>query len=213
MDSKFFMSVFVPYSILLPVLIGAVKYRVLPRSAVIIWYYLLLSGVVSLLAYIIGRVMHLNNLWLIHLYTALEVIFFCWFYKNILQAAKKARFYWILPVVFVLLCIINALFFQSIHTYSSYTRSVEAIICIIFALNYFARLATMDTGKKVFTMPEFYFNSGIFLYFSVAFMLFVFSNFIINSSSYIYNVLWVIHAALVLCMYLFFSAGLILCKK
>ena len=213
MDSKFFMSVFVPYSILLPVLIGLVKIKVLPNSAKIIWYYLLVSGVVSFLAYFVGRVMHANNLWLIHVYTALEVILFCWFYKKILLAPENSKLFWLLPVVFVLLCIINAVKFQSIYTYSSYTRSVEAIICLVFALNYFARLATVDAGKKTFLMPEFYFNSGIFLYFSGAFMLFVFSNFIINSSSHTYYVLWVIHAALVLCMYLFFSVGFMLCKK
>lgn len=213
MNSKFFMSVFVPYSILLPVIIGAVQFKKLTESAKVIWYYLLVSGIISFLAYFVGRVMHLNNLWLIHIYTALEVVLFCWFYKKILQVPPKANLFWIMPVAFVFLCIFNALFFQSIYTYSSYTRSVEAIICIIFALNYFARLATVDTHKKTVTMPEFYFNSGIFLYFSGAFMLFVFSNFIINASTHIYNVLWVIHAALVLCMYLFFSAGLFLCKR
>ena len=207
------MAVLVPCSILLPLGIGLLKIKVLPQSAKIIWYYLLVSAVVSSAAIFIGRVMHVNNLPLIHVYTALEVILFCWFYKKLLQAPKDSVLYWLLPTVFVLLCIINALFFQSIHTYSSYTRSVEAIICILFALNYFARLATDNNGKKIALLPEFYLNSGIFLYFSGAFMLFVFSNFIINSSSHNYSVIWVIHAALVLFMYLFFSVGFTLCKK
>ncbi len=207
------MSVFVPYSVLLPVIIGLVKLKVLPRSAAIIWYYLLVSGIVSLLAYIIGRVMHVNNLPLIHIYTPVELLFFCWFYKQVLHTPGNRLLYRILVPAFIILCVINALFFQSVYTYSSYTRSVEAIICMLFALNYFARLATVADGKKTFLLPEFYFNSGIFIYFSGSFMLFVFSNFIINASSREYYIVWVIYAALVLCMYLFFALAFLLCKK
>jgi hypothetical protein len=213
MTSKFFMSVLVPFSIWLPIVIGLLKLRRLPASAKIIWYYLIVSAVISAAAIFMGRVLHTNNLPLIHLYTAIEVTFFCWFYKKILEP-KGNRFLnvW-LPVLFAILCIVNALFFQSIYTYSSYTRSVEALICIVLALNYFARLAVDGNGKKNISKPELYFNSGIFLYFSGAFMLFVFSNFIINSSHHNYAVIWVIHAALVLCMYLFFSVAFLLCKK
>jgi hypothetical protein len=213
MDSKFFMSVFVPFSIILPAGIGLLKLKVLPASSRIIWYYLLVSALVSFLAYFVGRVMHSNNLYLIHLYTPAELILFCWFYKKVLEAPDNSAMYWVLPAVFVILCIINAVFFQSIKTYSSYTRSIEALIGILFALNYFARLATITSGKKTIAMPEFYYNSGIFLYFSGSFMLFIFSNFIINSSSHDYYILWVIYSALVFCMYLFFSVGLLLCRK
>lgn len=213
MTSKFFMSVLVPWSILLPICIGLFKIKVLPKNARIIWYYLIVSAVVNFAASFIGRTLHLNNLPLIHLYTAIEGVLFCWFYKTTFQAPKNSLLFWMLPLLFVLLCIINALFFQSIYTYSSYTRSVEAIFCILFALNYFARAATDNKGQKLITMPAFHFNAGIFLYFSGAFMLFVFSNFIFTLSDSDYYIVWVIHAGFVLCMYLFFALAMLLCKK
>jgi hypothetical protein len=207
------MSVLVPWCIFLPIVIGLLKFKLLPKNARIIWYYLLVSAVVNFAASFIGRRLHLNNLPLIHVYTAIEGVMFCWFYKITLEAPKSNPLYRWLPVLFVLLCIINALFFQSIYSYSSYTRSLEAIFCILFALNYFARAITDNKGKELILLPAFYFNAGIFIYFSGAFMVFVFSNFIFNLSDSNYYIIWVIHAGFVLCMYLFFATAFLLCKK
>lgn len=207
------MSVFVPWSICLPLCIGMFKFRQLNKSAKIIWYYLLISALISFAATYIGRVLHQNNLPLIHIYTALEVILFCWFYKTVLQVSNNNTLYRILPLAFVIFCILNALFLQSIYTYCTYTRSAEALVCILFTMNYFARLASIDSEKKISILPEFYFNTGIFIYFSGGFMLFVFSNFVNTLSLYQYEVIWVLYSALVLCMYLFFSIAYLLCKK
>jgi hypothetical protein len=92
---------------------------------------------------------------LIHIYTALEVLLFCWFYKTVLQAPSNSKFYKILPAAFVLFCVINALFFQNIFSYSSYTRSAEALICMLFAMNYFARLASINSEKKISVLRNF----------------------------------------------------------
>ena len=213
MDSKFFMSVLVPWSIVLPIGIGLYKLKVLPKNARIILYYLLVSAIVNFAASFVGRVLHVNNLPLIHIYTAIEGVLFFWFYKTTVEAPKNSKLFILLPAVFVCLCIINVLFFQSIFSYSSYTRSLEAIICIVLALNYFALLAANSKDQKIILLPNFYFNSGIFLYFSGGFMLFVFSNFIFTLADSSYYIIWVIYAGFVLCMYLFFSAAFILCKK
>ena len=213
MSSKIFMSVFVPWSIILPILIGLIQLKKMPYTGKIIWYYLLVAAVVNFAATYIGRSLHKNNLPLIHIYTLVEMVFFIWFYKHLFKAPKQNKLYIILPIAFAALCSINALFFQSIFTYSSYTRSLEAIICILFALKYFAHLATNSKSEKIILLPTFYFNAGIFLYFSAAFMLFVFSNFIFKLAQSSYYIIWVMHGGFLICMYLFFTAGFIVCKK
>ena len=151
---------------------------------------------------------------LVHLFTAVEMILFIGYYKTLLYKKNNSPLYLFLSIGFIIFCIINAIYIQGIHSYSSYTRSVEAIICMLFALNYFARLAAGKTISKWSSNPDFYFNAGIFLYFSGAFMLFIFSNFIIsNLSKPDFTVIWTIHAVLVVIMYIFFSIGFTLCKK
>lgn len=214
MNSKIFMTVIVPLSILLPVFIGIIKYRKLSGSARLINWYLLISALFTGISLLISRHYHRNSMPVGHLFTVIEMAMVIFFYKKILSDGKKNGMYRIVLISFTILCILNALFFQSIYTYNSYTKSIEAIICILFAMNYFASIASDTLSGKIITHPDFYFNAGFFLYFSGAFMLFVFSNFIVtNLSLSDFLIIWTIHAALVLLMYLFFSIAFLLCKK
>jgi hypothetical protein len=214
MNSKIFMAVIVPLSILLPLVIGIIKYRKLSGSARLIIWYLIISALFTGISLLISRHYHQNSMPVGHLFTVIEMAMIIFFYKKILSDGKKNSSYRIVIILFTILCILNALFFQSIYTYNSYTKSIEAIICILFAMNYFAAIASDNSSGKILTQPDFYFNAGFFLYFSGAFMLFVFSNFIItNLSLHSFLIIWTIHAALVLLMYILFSTGFLLCKK
>ena len=209
---KSFNSLIAPLCILIPIIAGLIKFRSLPFNLKLIWYYLLVTALINTIATIIGRVYHINNLPLVHLFTLAEGLMLISFYKHTLDPDNQNRLYVLLQVAFLAICILNALFFQSIYLYSSYTRYAESIICILFALNYFAKIATLDL--KPLKLPNFYLNTGIFLYFSGSFILFIFSNMItykVSLSNFL--IIWNIHACLVVFMYLLFSIGFIICKK
>lgn len=209
-----FIGVIVPLSVLLPIIIALIKWRQLTAEAKCLFWYLLITAVIGFAAVIMGKFYHKNNMPLVHLLTAIEMIIFIFYYRMLPSAPKNNLFYGLLGIAFVTFCIINAFYIQGIHSYSSYTRSVEAIICMLFALNYFAGLAADTTAARPLSSPNFYFNTGIFLYFSGAFMLFIFSNFIIvNLTKANFLIIWNIHGVLLLLMYLFFSAAFLLCKK
>lgn len=210
-----FIGVIVPLSILLPFFIALFKWRFLSKEAKYIFLYLLVTALINSTAILIGRYHHKNNMPLVHILTAADVVILLFYYKALFKHQNKLQLYLSLSLVFIAFCTINAIFFQSIYTYSSYTRSVEAIICLLFALNYFARLASdTDTKLKIINQSDFYFNAGIFLYFSGAFMLFIFSNFVINDLTKAnFLIIWNIHGSLLMLMYLLFSFGFILCKK
>ena len=212
MFSKIFVSIIVPLTILVPILSGVVCYRKLTAYAKTIFWYLVISAIVNTIGTFLGRVWHVNNLPLIHLFTVIEMLFLFAFYRNILNIARNNKWFNILIGAFIGINLVNILFFQSIYQYNSYTRTIEAFICILFSLNYFAKLAATET--KVTVLPGFYFNTGIFLYFSGAFMLFIFSNFLISKlSTANFLILWSIQAGLFVIMYIFFTIGFILCKK
>jgi hypothetical protein len=214
MNSKTFMAVIVPLSILLPIFIGLIKYRHLSASAKMVYWYLITSALFTAVSLMISRYYHQNSMPVSHLFTVVEFALIVFFYKSLIKVAKKSRVNYYVIAVFTVVCILNALFFQSIYTYNSYTKSIEAIICILFAMKYFANMAADISETKIMTKPDFYFNAGFFLYFSGAFMLFVFSNFIITNLSLSgFLTIWTIHAALVLIMYLLFSTAFLLCKK
>jgi len=215
MPSKIFMAVIVPLSILLPIFIGLLKYRQLSASAKLIHWYLIISALFTSASLLMSTYYHQNSMPVSHLFTVVELAMIVFFYKRLFTPGTHNRFYYGIILFFTMLCILNAIFFQSIYTYNSYTKSIEAIICILFAMKYFASIASGNNASgKILYSADFYFNAAFFQYFSGAFMLFVFSNFIItNLSRSDFFTIWTIHAALVLIMYLLFSTAFLLCKK
>jgi hypothetical protein len=61
--------------------------------------------------------------------------------------------------------------------------------------------------------PAFWFNTGMFLYFSGSNMLYIFSNYILTESKHNFLVTWNTRAAFLLIMYLLFTLGFLKCKK
>jgi hypothetical protein len=211
--NTFFMGVIVPLSILLPLFFGFYNFRELMPPAKKILWYLLVAGLVNLLGSVLAKIMHVNNLPLLHIFTAMEFYLLLQFYQQLFFTGRVPLTFRLLPLFFLAACIINAVFFQSIYTYNSYARSLEALGIMLLGINYYAKIAANAGAGAVKASPYFWFNSGIFLYFSGAFMLFIFSNFIVTVSRQSFSVIWNMHAALVLLMYLLFTSGFIKCKK
>ena len=212
MFSKIFNSVIAPLCILIPIIAGLIKFKNQDKKTKIILWYLITTAIINTASIITARIFHTNNSPIAHIYTAIEMIMLIWFYKNLLEIKTSTKWFTILQIAFISGSIVNAVFFQSIYTFCSYTRSLESIICMLFALNYFAKIAS--TEIRVLNDAGFYFNTGIFLYFSGAFMLFIFSNFLVTKLSKIdFLIIWNIHACLFLLMYIFFTTGFILNKK
>ncbi|MBP6432859.1 MAG: hypothetical protein KA319_13925 [Ferruginibacter sp.] len=183
----------------------------MPKSIKVILFYLLATALINTVAIIVGRVYHSNNLPLVHLYTLMEGLFFVFFFKQILGDINP-KYFNVVAVFFTIFCIVNAIYLQSIFAYSSHTRYLVSIIVMLCNLNYFAKIAA--TEEAVYNAPLFYINVGAFLYFSGSFMLFIFSNVMLQKmSDSSLLVFWVIHSTFVLVMHLLFSISFILCKK
>jgi hypothetical protein len=201
-----YLRVIVPLAITLPLFFAFFNIRRLSAAEKVMFMYLLVSAIVNAAGAIISA-NHRNNLPLLHIFTVVEFALIIIFYKKILEDGKYTKQYTALMAVFIILCVINALFFQSIYIYNSYTRSIEAIIIMLFSVNYFAKLFVQYSDVQITAIPSFWFNTGIFLYFSWSFMFFIFSNVVAKQSSSNGNVLLYIHASFVLVMYVLFAVG------
>ena|SRR5882757_7058567 len=207
----FFLGVIVPFSILLPIFFAFFNYKKLDKSAAIILYYLLLSAVISVLAEIAQKKFR-TNLPLLHFYTLAELVVLVQFYKKLTIVKSNTVFLSAIQLFFIAFCVTNVFLWQSIKTYPSYTLSLGALILMLLAASYYAKILFVTLEVKTTALPSFWFNSGIFLYFSGAFFLFIFSNFV-RKSIIDFDIVWNLHAAFVLIMYILFTIGFIKCKK
>jgi hypothetical protein len=210
--STFLTGAIVPLSILLPLFYGFLRWEQIGQSGKVVIFYLLISAFINLGADLL-LFNRAANLPLLHVYTAIEFIVLSSFYKHLLQSRRSTLILTISQVVFLLLCVINAIFFQSPLTFNSYSLSAGALGMMLMAVNYFAKLATASSGQRVSNQPEFWFNTALFLYFSGSSMLYIASNFLLQVSRKEFQLLWNIHAFFVFFMYILFTIGFIKCKK
>src|ERR1044072_7524087 len=128
--TSLYLGVIVPASTLIPITIGIIKYRRLVRRQRALLLYLCIAVTVNAIATIYS---HHNNLPLLHVYTMLEFILLVRYYVLVFSGRKTVPYLVAAAIIFPVFCVVNFLFIQSIYTYNSYTRPVEAIFLVLHA--------------------------------------------------------------------------------
>ena len=205
-----FIGIIVPFSVLVPILFGLINYKTAKTNSRILLYYLIISGIINIIAILIQRY-HLSNLPLLHVYTLIEAIFLISYFRLIFNDLFIKKVLFSLTILFPIICILNFTFLQSIYTFNTNTRPLEAILITFFCMLYIYKSGFTENW---ICKPVNWFNMGILIYFPTAFIIFISSNYlIVNNNKTMTNMVWDIHAALVLLMYLLWSRGFYLLKN
>lgn len=202
-----YLAYIVPASIIIPLIAGWWRYRRLPGYARIILVYLVIAGIVNFLASAMAA-RHINNMPLLHIYTLVEFVLLALFYRMILEGHIKKFIPWLIGG-FILLCILYATYLGNVKAPNTVPRSLESFIIGAFAVIFFFNQMPNDL-KNVESLI--FFNAGLLLYFSGAFLLFLFTEVLMRDKP-ANNLAWIMHATLVLMMYLLFAAAFIRTKK
>jgi hypothetical protein len=209
-------QIIVPASILIPICIAISRFRKMPAYATCLLIYLVISAIVNTTAIAIIHVWKgKNNLWLLHIYTILESFLLLYYFKLIIINKSVNSTIRVLLWAFPLFCIVNFLFLQSIRNFNTYTRPVEAIIFIALCAIYWWQDNKEDTEKPWRDIPNNWMVTGLMLYFSGGFFLFLLAKYIMTgvANKKAWDLVWDAHATLVLIMYLLMAVGFMKCKK
>ncbi|KAA2238991.1 hypothetical protein F0L74_22520 [Chitinophaga agrisoli] len=208
--TSLYLGVVVPAATLIPITMGIFKFRALTPRLRALWLYLCMAAVINAIASIYS---HHNNLPLLHVYTMLELIFLVRYYLLLFTHKRILFFLKAVLILFPLYCVINFLFIQDIYSFNSYTRPVEAIILIACSLLYFMASSREDDEERWTAVPDNWVNAGILLYFSGALGQFAFSNVVeATTAKPVILLIWVLHATLVLIMYILFTISFSKCR-
>lgn len=200
------MAVVVPVSILLPISQAIIKYNRCPYELKIICWFLFASAISNIIGTFLAF-KNINNMPVMHVYTFVEFVLLAFFYKNILNTQQTGKIInWLIPS-FLVICVVDALYFQNIHTYNTYTKSIEALIILILAITYFVKvLDKIEIEEKNVNVIT-YINSGLLIYFSGSFIWFVIFNLTIGNVG-LGVIMWSIHATLLLILYILIAIAL-----
>jgi len=191
--------------VLLPLVIGLYKYRSLPTEYRIIVLYLILNGVISIITDVLASY-NISNMVLFHLFTVIEMILFSVFFTRVTKNDNSKKNIKILTVAFLIFAIVNVLFWQDLSTYNSYTRSLEAILLIFYAILNLSNIFDASIQNYKLSEVNILIMSGILMYFASSLIIFIiYDVFFLTTLA---TLIWNTHATFLLIMYILFAIGL-----
>lgn len=206
--SYWYMSA-VPVTMVVPFIVALFRLERLPRYAVPIVWLLVLSGVTQLTITFLAESVR-NNMPLFHIYTPLELLVLLWFFARLLDSAAITRYLSVTGAAFLNFSVLNTLFIQDLFRFNSYARSIEAILVIALCFVWLGR--QFRTDRLSFKDAGLWFVTGLFVYFSSSFIVFIVSNLSLALDKYFDWIMWNVHATIVLIMYGFYTVGFAKCR-
>ncbi|RZK41405.1 MAG: hypothetical protein EOO90_11450 [Pedobacter sp.] len=154
----------------------------------------------------------MTNLPLLHLYTTVEAVMILAYLRTLFEDSRIRKLLGYVMVFFPILCILNIYFLQSLHTFNTHTRPLEAILITSFCLLYLYKSGFTDNFIE---KPSSWFNAGILIYFPAASVIFILSNYMVfvKKNRIMNDHIWDLHATLVLLMYIIWARGFYLTKN
>lgn len=195
------------FTCIVPAVIGFKNYALLPRDLKAITLYAFVSFLFEIPSnYYFYH--NKNNLFILHAYTVIEFIFMAYVYSFHISKVVGKRTLLLVTVTFVAFSIVNSVFIQSIKFFNSYARCIEILLVIVFALCYVYAFIKSDDQRPLKSIPMFWINTAVIIYFTAGFFLYLVSNNMISLSWEVSKIVWNIHGLLLAGYYLSLSRAL-----
>jgi len=197
-----------PYALIPPLVLSIARFRQFPTALRLLSMHIWIAAVTELLANLLWH-WHVNNLFLLHIYTVEECGLLLWFYSYLLNAVFKRTVFLYVFAGFLVGAVLNSVFIQHLSQNNTYTRSVEAILIIVCAVAYFYRMLSETMLSQPARSPYFWINTGLLIYFAASLLLFTMSNYIRGPQyKHLRQDIWTLHAFFTIVLYCFISIGL-----
>lgn len=193
--------------VFLPLLIAVGYYKgYVPEFRYITWY-LVVAVITQVLSFTFWK-LNKNNYPILHIYTLLEYFILLRFYSQILKDFIPKIIFTILLSAFLLFSMLDSVFIESIFSFNTYSRSIEALILITLSVCWFLRIVSETEEEKTRLKGVNYFIFGFFIYFSSSIILFSYSSYVAKLAINARMNVWTIHTLLVVQLYILITVGL-----
>lgn len=120
-----------------------------------------------------------SNSWIYNLYYLPEYVFYIFFYSITLEYSKvRNRILFSMAVLFLVISIVNLLFFQGLSQLNTYTI-IAGNMCVLYcALAYFRQGLQKVVSVKPVNDPLFWISVGAFIFHSATLPFFIFINYL-----------------------------------
>jgi hypothetical protein len=187
------------------------KFRKLPREMRFLNYYLLTILVVEIIAKYQAYVLKQDNIYLLPYYTFLEFLWLMLFFRESLKFGKKAKrqfgiFFFVTIIPLGIYTTYSTLFDHRLlipANFQLYQKIITHFVFVFFCMIYFYQLVvdgqTLSIMRK--KNPLFPVFSGMLIYYSGSFVVFMALNYAINLPLSQSIMLWLLNSCLTLLLY------------
>lgn len=189
---------------------AAIIYKRFGKTLKLFSLFLFLSAIIQI-ASGLAWWFKINNMPLLHLYTATGFVFIALFYRQIFLETLDGRIILVVIGIFLFFAIYNAIPFQLLFRFNSNVLTVESILIIIFSLAAFILL--LNEHAQNIRIPDSksirWINSGLLIFYSSNLLMFYFGD-IMNRSFPVYlsQYTWILHNFFSVITYSCFFIGL-----
>jgi hypothetical protein len=172
-----------------PLLAALYNYRQLDTVLKIMALFCLLSVIPDTIGLVTAYILKLrsfNNLFLMHLYDMMAVIFFTVIYFKVFYKSILKKITLILGTASLLLMLSNSIFIEGMLVYPSISNTVLSMFLIVLSLIYFYQLLSRQEFMYIEKQGLFWINSGVLFYYSITIFLFMLYNEIHEHRAYYY---------------------------
>lgn len=177
------------YSIIAPVVIGAIFYFKFPGALKVLCWLLFCTIIMEVLGLWLFE-LKINNLFIFHLYSYIEFGLITLIYYQLSTNQVWKRFMAITFVLFLLYSGIVLVFYQGLDSFNSLQRNAEGLILMVYFFAFIKKYSLFESRKRKLFKPFFWLTYGYFIYFAGTLFLFVFANEILSDKM---NDYWIIH--------------------
>jgi hypothetical protein len=192
-------------SILFPIIVGLIYYKRLTSPFRLLFYFFL-SGIVFEVQASVLKVIYLNNMPGLHLYTLVEGLVFSRIYYMHFQKNSVLRlFIGINTIVFIGACLADVFFTSTIWGWNAFSRSYSAVSIVCYALIYFYFLFRNGSEQYRTDQPMFWVATGTLFYFSCNMLYFMLHSSLVSNAYIAAFSGAIIHAAINIIAHLLYA--------
>jgi hypothetical protein len=141
-----------------------------------------------------GDLLYSNN-FLYNVHSIVRLLCFSWFFI-LLRQRFLHRVKFIIPFVFLLLVIINFIFFENFmnqQVFSTKMLAIEAGLLLFYCLQYYIFLSLEERTGKLSKQKGFWIVTGLFVFVGVCFFIFLFYSYLADAYEAFAVDLWDVH--------------------
>ena len=194
--------------VLFPLLVGVVRFNVLTPSLKIIFYYIIASTFVEIVAWI-TIYYHQTNHWLSNISNIIEFAFLSFYFNKIFTDLKLNLYvkYFSVIILFVII-LLTFIDYKNINHYNSTAYIITCFVLMTYSMIHFYELLNSLNVPKLSYYSHFWISVGVLLYFSGCFFVNLFSEIVLFGNDKSTNQLWLIYHFSLIIYRIFLAIGL-----